>query len=246
MPFNPFCSTTTACFFSFDPATSSFISMYKTKTDEHATQQVDLCRRLREAIILGHLEHGQRITEKFISEMMDVKRGPARESLLILEGQGLVRKVPSLGYFVESNSDDEIRDVYAVRVALETIAIRRAAENATREDLVRLQLICEAMRATVERGDTAERVREDLNFHAEIVHASGSRVLQRAYSTLPRPFYGPTELPSKKATRVMQQHEAIFKAISEHDPDRAAEMLALHISEHDKSANNGHDAAKVG
>ena len=223
-----------------------FIPMYKSQSDEHATQQVDLCRRLREAIILGHLEHGQRITEKYISEMMDVKRGPARESLLILEGQGLVRKVPSLGYFVESNSDDEIRDVYAVRVALETIAIRRAAENARREDLVRLQLICESMRKAVEQGNSAERVREDLNFHAEIVHASGSRVLQRAYSTLPRPFYGPIDLPRKKADRVMQQHEAIIKAIGDRDPDRAAEILALHISEHDKSANAGHDSAKNG
>ena len=215
-----------------------FIPMYKSQSDEHATQQVDLCRRLREAIILGHLEHGQRITEKYISEMMDVKRGPARESLLILEGQGLVRKVPSLGYFVESNTKDEIRDVYAVRVALETIAIRHAANRATREDIVRLQLICEAMRAAVERGDTTERVREDMNFHAEIVRASGSRVLQRAYSTLPLPFYGPVDLPKKKIERVMKQHEAIFKAISEHDADQAAEMLALHISEHDKSLIN--------
>lgn len=202
--------------------------------NEPVTQQVDLCRRLREAIILGEFEHGQRITEKYIADIMGVKRGPVRESLLILEGQGIVRKVPSLGYFVETSSENEIKDVYAVRVSLETMAIHRAAENATREDLVRLQLSCDMMRVAIEQGDVPSRVREDINFHSQIVRSSGSSVLRRAYSTLPRPFFGSNVLPKKKALRVLEQHQAIYKAISEHDPDKASEMLALHISEYDK------------
>lgn len=211
--------------------------MNRTPKNEPATQQVKLCRKLREAIILGRLEHGQRITEKFISEMMQVKRGPARESLLILEGQGLIRKVPSLGYFVESHTEDEVRDVYQVRTALETLAVKRAATQATREDLVRLQIICNDMRVAVENGDDEKRVCEDFDFHAAIVQASGSRILRHAYAALPRPFYGPTKLSPKKAERVTQQHEDILKAISEHDATKAAEILAIHISEHDQNTD---------
>ena len=218
--------------------------MNRQSGNEPATQQVDLCRRLRESIILGEFEHGQRITETDIADIMGVKRGPVRESLLILEGQGLVRKIPSLGYFVETSSDNEIRDVYAVRISLETMAIHRAAENATREDLIRLQLCCDLMREAIEQGDVRSRVREDINFHSEIVNASGSRVLQRAYSTLPRPFYGSNILPKKKTLRVLEQHYAIYKAISEHDPVEASEMLALHISEYDKSFGENGDVAK--
>lgn len=213
--------------------------MYKAHKNEPATQQVDLCRRLREAIILGHLEHGQRITEKFIAEMMDVKRGPARESLLILEGQGLVRKVPSLGYFVESHTETEIQDVYEIRTALETIAVRRAAAHATRENLIRMQLICNEMRQALEEGNAEKRVHADIDFHAALIQASGSRILMHTYDSLPRPFYGPTKLSRKKTERVAQQHEAICAAIAGHNPDKAAEMLAVHISEHDMTTVGG-------
>ena len=217
--------------------------MQQKKISEPETQQVELCRRLREAIILGRLHGGQRITEKFISDEMGVKRGPARESLLILEGQGLVRKVPSLGYFIESHTEEEIQDVYEIRTALETLAVRRAAVHATREDLIRLQLACNAMRAALDTGDAEKRVREDLDFHAALVQASGSRILKHAYDALPRPFYGPTQLGRRKAERVAQQHEAVYQAIRERNPEKAAEMLAVHISEHDKTTVNGNGKA---
>ena len=198
----------------------------------YTTQQTDLCRRVREAIILGHLTHGQRITEKFVADLMNVKRGPARESLLILEGQGLVRKIPSLGYFVESQTEEEIRDVYAVRLALETLAVRHAATHATSEHLVRLRLICDEEQAAFLRGDVEARMHSDLAFHAEIVRAANRRVIERAYSTLPRPFYGKVALPVTTMKRIVKQHEAIYMAIRSHDPDLAASLLIQHISEH--------------
>lgn len=203
------------------------------------TQQIELCRRLREEIILGHLNNGQRITEKFISERMGVKRGPARESLLILEGQGLIRKVPSLGYFVASHSEEDVRDVYDVRLALETLAVRRAALHASREALVRMALICEDHRRAVQNHDVPARVRSDLEFHEAIVRASGSLVIERAYASIARPLYGKTVLSSKRAECVSAQHEAIYESIRDHDADLAAKLLAQHISEHSLSDNGG-------
>ena len=209
--------------------------MATSKNLEPATQQVDLCRRLREEIILGRLPHGRRITEKYLADHMRVKRGPARESLLILEGQGLIRKVPSLGYFVESHSAEEIRDVYDLRLALETMAVRRAALQAAREDLVRFELIGEEERAAMSRGDKDARVRCDLDFHQTIVNASGSRVLVRAYASVARPIYGSADLSAEKTARVVAQHAAIGKAIRARDPDRAVALLRRHITEHNQA-----------
>ncbi len=194
-----------------------------------STQQVDLCHRLREAIILGHLQGGQRITEKFISEEMGVKRGPARESLLILEGQGLIRKVPSLGYFVESHSEEDVRDAYEIRLAIETQAIRRAATNAERENLIRLELLCEEEDAANKRDDRAVRVRIDLEFHKEIVRASRSSVLERTYAALARPIYGIVSLSRQRVEVVAEQHRNILAAIRARDEALAVKLLLEHI-----------------
>ncbi len=205
----------------------------KTSEVEESTQQVALCRKLRDAIILGKLHHGQRITEKFISEMMNVKRGPARESLLILEGQGLVRKVSSLGYFVASHTQDEIQDIYDIRTGLEKLAVIRAVKNATREDIVRLRLACDEMRAAIASGDEDRRVREDIAFHEALVEASGSRIIKHMYNSLPRPFYKTVQLSERKTERVVTQHEELCRAIMEKDMEKAVRTLELHISERD-------------
>lgn len=206
--------------------------MSRTKRVDPETQQVELCRRLREEIILGHLPSGLRITEKFISERMSVKRGPARESLLILEGQGLVRKVPSLGYFIESHTEDDVRDVYAVRQAMENLAVRRAAVRATREHMVRLELICDEEAAAIARGDEGARLRADLDFHEEIVRSAQSRVIDRTYASIARPIYGKTPLTHAKAEHVAEQHRAICAAIRARDPERASALLLQHIGDY--------------
>jgi len=194
-----------------------------------ATQQVDLCQRLREAIILGHLQGGQRLTEKFVSEEMGVKRGPARESLLILEGQGLIRKVPSLGYFVESYSEEDIHDACEVRLTIETQAIRRAAARIERENLIRLELLCQEEQVANQRDDRASRVRIDLEFHREIVRASGSGILEQSYATLARPIYTILSDCRLKGEIVAQQHRNILDALRARNETLAVELLIEHI-----------------
>ncbi len=198
-----------------------------------------LCHHLRQEIVLGHLNHGHRITEKFVAERMNVKRGPARECLLILEGQGLIRKVPSLGYFVQSYNEDEIRDAYDVRIAIETLAVRRAARETSRESMVRLRVILEEEQAAFAREDVTTRVRADMEFHHALVRASGSVILDRAYQAIPRPIFGPTAIPPRNVERIMQQHQAILDAVSRHDADAAVAQLVEHVSEHGDNARNG-------
>jgi DNA-binding GntR family transcriptional regulator len=195
-----------------------------------STQQVEICTQLREDILLGRIMQGEKITEKFISERMGVKRGPARECLLILEGEGLIRKVPSLGYFTESFSQEDVLDVYELRLALETMACRRAAVRASREHLVGLTLLCEEEQDDVARDDFEARWRRDLEFHQTLVRASESRLLERAYAAITLPILGTHRMNHHQASRVAEEHGAIVQAIREKNGDQAAARLKTHLS----------------
>ena len=197
--------------------------------NNYYTQQVEIYNRLRNDILSGKIKRGKKITEKQISEMMGVKRGPVRESLIRLEGEGLIRKFPSHGYFVEDYSEENIEENYNIRMALESLASRQAAKKATRDDLVRLTLICEDEERFFKQGNQSERQRCDEAFHQQLVVASGSKLLMRIYSLITLSFVPHHDSPqiSKKAVK---EHQEILEAIRKKDSKAAYRLTQQHLS----------------
>jgi Transcriptional regulators len=86
---------------------------------------------LREAIITGHLRGNEPLPQDEIAAQLRVSHIPVREALRQLESEGLVTYQPNRGATVSALTSEEIREIYEIRVILETAAIRRAASRLT-------------------------------------------------------------------------------------------------------------------
>src|SRR5262249_59318784 len=82
---------------------------------------------LRDAIVDGRLQPGERLRTVALAESLNLSRTPVREALVQLEREGLVEIVPRRGAVVRAFANEDLLDLYEVRAVLEAAAARRAA-----------------------------------------------------------------------------------------------------------------------
>ncbi|MET0887041.1 MAG: GntR family transcriptional regulator [Mycetocola sp.] len=189
---------------------------------------------LRRAISLGELPPGTHLVETELSEMLKISRGTLREALRELQQEGLV-SAGSRGRLSVRNLDGkEIRDVYAVRGALESLA---AVSLSAMPD--RTQVIAE-LRAALDgmdraaRGDLEERIESDLDFHRTLCALTGNETLSRSWQALEGTirmsimFAGAERAISNMG---VDRHSELVDAIESGDTERARTTITAHMDE---------------
>ncbi len=101
------------------------------EASEAAGRRPDLTQQIRAAILEGEFAPYQRLIEADLSERYDASRASVRTALLNLTGEGLVERMPNRGARVRAISVDEAVEIVEVRIGLETLCARKAAENLT-------------------------------------------------------------------------------------------------------------------
>jgi len=189
---------------------------------------------LREAIFGGRLAPGQRIVEAEIARQMAISRAPIREAIRKLERDGLVRYVPRRGVVVSALSVEEVRDVYHMRVHLEAYAARLAASCITADELATLGELVSRMSECAERDNLEGLAAADVEFHALICRASGSKRLFQLWDSLnPHSWTLLTSLRVWEYTLVQfaERHRPVLAALQSRDADRAEAEIRRHINE---------------
>jgi DNA-binding GntR family transcriptional regulator len=139
---------------------------------------------LRAAITSGELEPGRHLVETELSEMLQISRGTLREALRQLEQEGLLSAGPRGRLSVRHLDEKEIRDIYSVRAALESLAARTLCELPDRQQAIAsLKTAIEAM-AAAEKASMQERVESDLEFHRTLCRLTGNETLLHSWEAL--------------------------------------------------------------
>lgn len=186
---------------------------------------------LRVDIASGRLPAGTRLRQNDLARRFNVSTTPVREALGILERQGLARIDPQRGATVFVPSEDDLRQHYEIRIALETLAIAKAAERFTAADAERAAEVLEEMHTCRE---SMRYVRLNTEFHTRIYAVSGrARLVDmiaglRAASDAYLQIYATTALPS---ARIEAEHREILAACEARDPERAAAAVAHHLTQ---------------
>lgn len=141
-----------------------------------------LSERIEAMILTGELKPGQRINESHLAAALRVSRAPIREACRRLERHGLVEVRPNLGTFVCTLDGDDIAELYEIRIALEEILGRRAAQRISPTAVAELELCLQQLAAHGAAGDSRAYYVANQRFHAVIVAAAGSRHLADAYA----------------------------------------------------------------
>ena len=129
---------------------------------------------LEEEIVLGWLLPRERLIEEDIAARLEVKRHVVREALAELERVGLVERVPNKGAAVRLLEPQEVRQIYSVREALETLAAEQIPLPAGSEIVSRLQAIQDVHAAAVAAADARAAFRANMAFHETLFAACGN------------------------------------------------------------------------
>lgn len=191
----------------------------------------DAYERLRTEIVTGVLPAGYVLRETAIAERCGVSRTPVREALRRLEQDGLVeRRERSL--VVRTCGPEEILEIYAVRIALEGLTARTAAQSRTDFDLANLEERHLQMVGTEPADPTAMATANRL-FHEALWTSSHNHtlidLLVRLNSHLTR--YPATTLSSPgRWPTVLEEHRKILDAIEARDVELAGHVAEVHMS----------------
>jgi DNA-binding GntR family transcriptional regulator len=187
---------------------------------------------LREEILAGHLKPGAELAEVALSEQLGVSRGPLREAIGRLAAEGLVTVRPRRGAVVRSLSKEEFLELYQVREALETMAVRLAVPRLAADDYATLQGLIETMARHAERGEVAEFFEANVAFHGHLFAASGNEKLVELYRQLLGQMgrYRLRSLTLRgNLQRSVAEHAAILRAAKRGDAERAAHLMSEHV-----------------
>lgn len=193
-----------------------------------------IAEQLRQAIMDGSLAPGTQLGEIELATRFGVSRGPLREAMQRLLQEGLLRSEQHRGLFVNTLEPDDIRDIYTVRTAIETAAIRLIVERDPDRAGARLARAHERMVAAAERGDARALSDADLAFHETLVAESGSPRLQRLAGTLlleTRMCINAVQDTYTTPLDLADEHGVIVDAIGDHDLERALQTMETHMRE---------------
>ncbi|MGC9665489.1 GntR family transcriptional regulator [Planosporangium sp. 12N6] len=179
----------------------------------HETLSEKVKQAILERVIDGTYPPGTRLVELHLAREFGVSQGPVREALRELVATRLVETTPRRGTFVRVASQEDLAEVYLVRMALEETAGRYAVE-ALHADRSPLWQALARMRAAADQGDVRGFVRGSVAFHRAVVVATGNRLLLEIWDSL--------LLEVRTTATVVRGHVDLHAAAESHVPIVAA------------------------
>ena len=191
-------------------------------------------RALEEDILHGRLSGGTQLREMALAARFESSRTPVRSALHRLAEDGLVVLNANRGATVIGITDNDIDDIYAMRIRLEGLASRLAAERMTPEKKAELSSIVHLSEIFSKSGDDSSGSELDSKFHKMIYEASGSRYLCKTLSELHRNIKAcrASALCDRERARLcITEHKQILDAIIAGNGDEAERLTAFHINQ---------------
>jgi len=186
---------------------------------------------MREAILSGVLQPGERLMEIQLAEEMGVSRTPVREAIRKLELENFVVMIPRKGAYVAGVSSKDVADVFEIRSALEGLAAGLAAERITEDELEQMERVL-FYRANEGELDLEQIVKSDTDFHALVYKASRNdrliQILENLREQIQRFRATSLAVPGRNKL-ALEEHRMIVEALRNHDSEEAQALAMAHI-----------------
>jgi len=145
---------------------------------------------LEEDIVLGRLQPRERLVEQDLADRFGTHRAAVRQALFDLDKKGLLEHVPNRGARVRDLSPDDVRQIYAVREELESMAARIIPLPVAAADIKRLEAIQKTHSRAVAAGDLRGVFYSNLRFHRALFSLCGNPYLIESIERLAQRVYG--------------------------------------------------------
>ena len=187
---------------------------------------------LRTRILDNRMLPGEQFTEVEIATLLKMSRTPVREAMLRLAGEGLVEMRPRHGMRIKSISVVDMREIYEVLMALESVAAGLAAGREDQGDYVeRMRAAIRRMDEALEHDDRKAWATADEQFHNLLVEAAGNARIKELVQTFVDQSHRVRmlTLPLRPLPVLSNRdHEAVVEAVAARDPERARALHHAH------------------
>lgn len=199
-----------------------------------APVRAQVLANLREAILTGRLQPGERLVETTLCEVLQVSRTSIREALRQLEAEKLITITPFKGPTVTRMTLKDAEQIYEVRGLLESHAVGLFTVNASPQELKSLEEALQRFEASVNANDALARIQSTDDFYSTILNSWGNEVVREILNGLQGRInylrYQSMSSPHR-ATHSLKEMTAIFQAAKERNPTAAAAAAKFHVEQ---------------
>jgi DNA-binding GntR family transcriptional regulator len=188
--------------------------------------------QIKQWIVHYHLKPGSVLNVGGLAQALQMSHTPVREALSMLEREHLIERRPQRGYSVRGLNLQEVEDLYDLRISLEELAARQAAQRIRRSECRRLAAILAEVGRKLKTSNKSRILELEQDFHVVILEASGNRTLaEMGCGILDRIWIiqNINLLTTSHLSEAHPQHLQVFHAIERGDAKHAAALMKKHI-----------------
>ncbi|MFO7887279.1 MAG: GntR family transcriptional regulator [Eubacteriales bacterium] len=201
---------------------------YKSKSDE-------AYEIIKHKILSNELKDGEVISENLFAEELNISRTPVRSAFQRLVMEGFIKIYPSRGAIVQEMSLEESREIYDLRLAIETFIIKKIFNNITQEDIENLKLIIRKQEEAFNEGEAKsyiESMKYDMKFHSYFLTIYKNEKINQIFKSYMEKMTSFGYIALIKPGRMnatLEEHKKIIDCIEKKDLNSAVESLEFHL-----------------
>lgn len=202
--------------------------------------------RLRDAILSGLFEPGQKLVERDLCEMLGISRTVVREALQHLGAEGLIENIPHKGPVVATLGLKEARDIYAVRQALEALAGEGFAQHADAAQMQALRDALEHLKTLPSDAGQDAVLQAKNRFYGILLEGCGNQVVGNMLTLLNNRVTLLRRMSLAAPGRLgntLVELEEIVSALEQRNGPRARQLCADHVARASAVALQGLEAS---
>ena len=188
---------------------------------------------LKNAILTNRLQQEQIYKIDDLAKSLGISKTPVREALLDLAGKGFVTFLPRKGIQINSLDENDIRDLYEFRAAMETSVIRHITPTITEEFIAHVEAINNDAKKCIKNNDRIEYLKKDREFHLFLVELTENEYMISALENVRDlvDWMGIKALLRKeRMMEVFVEHDKVIQMLKKRDVKRATQMMEEHIA----------------
>jgi DNA-binding GntR family transcriptional regulator len=190
---------------------------------------------MKSRILERKLLPGDKIYQDRLAEELGVSRTPLVNALKYLVHEKLIEAVPRIGYFVRQFTKEEMISIFELREVLEGLAARRAAILISDAQAKKMEGFFGNFNELEYLSNYRAYAKEDRLFHGFVVEVGSKEFLRsilESYNVIAFSYQigdGNAEGLVRSPVETIMEHQAIIKAIVKRNPDKAEELMRMHL-----------------
>ncbi|MDX9865900.1 MAG: GntR family transcriptional regulator [Anaerolineaceae bacterium] len=189
--------------------------------------------KIKEAILNFHFLPNQALVESELATQLGISKTPVRDALMRLEKENLVSRIPYKGTYVSDISNQEMVNIFQIRIELEGLAIQLATPNLQEEDFVQMEKLVEAHAAALAKRNIPLVSQINSQFHNTIIQRCSNPMLIDLLLYLDDHLKRYRLLSISQGFRLdksVPEHSLIINALRNRDAEKAEEAIRTHLA----------------